>query len=436
MDLAHTSVISASLSGTILSVTLTGGAVVTYQVFGGTPGAVATSSDGSGGTDLYLTPVGSLWGESTFPLQPTAGSHLYGPSPIQFNSGIAAVGVGITPANFVRGGPDIVLDEISRIDPFLLPYENGVQAIPVSETNVSSFPNKFHLIEPVLNSTTGQIEQILFYETQDASGDPALNKVVINEGTGGANSPWTIGPSTQVVPTLPGLKIENLNSSFTNVSGVLSNYSVAWDQFDPVAQTDTIKFDLFNPNGSLITASPVQISSLSGIGSPNSLPAWQFRSAGGGSAYAAAVATNNANSVNTIQVQGYNSDGNINNTFHFTIQPDLSNYAPGATNQILDGVGTTSLQFAPNPTSGSDSRLHGMRRSPVKTAPKTKSSLRSSKVAASHCDRHSRFKMGRCKTFELSTFNYLGNNFEVLAYGDDTGTHVIEFDSNGHQHLH
>ena len=104
--------------------------------------------------------------------------------------------------------------------------------------------------------------------------------------------------------TLPGLKIENLGTSFTNAGGVLSNYSIAWHQFDPVAHTDQVFFDIFNPNGSLATASPVLINSVSGAASPSVLPAWQFRSAGGGSAYAAAVATNNAASVNDMSCTG------------------------------------------------------------------------------------------------------------------------------------
>ncbi len=362
IDLAGASVTGAALAGTTLTVTLTGGATETYHVIGGTPGAVATGSDGTPvGTNLFLTPVGSLWGTLTFPLQVTAGAHFYGPAGIQFNSGVGAVGIAITPADFLNNGPDIVLNSVLRIDPFLLPYENGIQAVPVSETTVSSFPDHFNLIEPVINSATGQVEQILTYETQDAGGNPSLSQIVISEGAGGANSPWTIGTPTQIVPTLTGLKIENLSSSFTNAGGVLSNYSVAWDQFDPVAHTDQVFFDIFNANGSLATASPVLINSVIGAATPAALPAWQFRSAGGGSAYAAVVATNNAASVNDIVVQGYNNDGTVNPGLHFTITPDLSAFFPGATNMILDEVGTTdihgvptsALTFTPNPTAGS-----------------------------------------------------------------------------------
>jgi hypothetical protein len=440
IDLANISVSSASLAGTILTVNLTGGAV-TYQVFGGTPGAIATSSDGAGGTDLFLMPVGSLWGESTFPLQPTTGSHLYGPSGIQFNSGIGAVGFGITPANYVNSGPDIVLDSILRIDPFLLPYATGVQAIPASETTVSSFPDKFNLIEPVLNST-GQVEQILIYETQDSSGNPALNQIAINEGTGGPNSLWTVGTPTQIVPTLIGLQIENLSSSFTTSSNVLSNYSVAWDQFDPVGHTENVYFEIFNPNGSLATGSPVSLSSVSGVASPGSLPAWLFRSAGGASAYASAVATNIASGVNTIQVQGYNSNGTTNG-FNFTIQPNLSAYAPGATNQILDeaggsnvhGVPTSALQFALNPTSGSGFSFawNETVTDSNGTHDQVEFALVTSVSGVWTVTSRSTFQVsdGELQNVRVGTYNYLGNNFEVLAYGDDTGTHVVEFDHLG-----
>jgi len=441
IDLANISVSSASLAGTTLTVNLTGGAV-TYQVFGGTPGAIATSSDGAGGTDLFLMPVGSLWGESTFPLQPTTGSHLYGPSGIQFNSGIGAVGFGITPANYVNSGPDIVLDSILRIDPFLLPYATGVQAIPASETTVSSFPDKFNLIEPVLNSITGQVEQILIYETQDSSGNPALNQIAINEGTGGPNSLWTVGTPTQIVPTLIGLQIENLSSSFTTSSNVLSNYSVAWDQFDPVGHTENVYFEIFNPNGSLATGSPVSLSSVSGVASPGSLPAWLFRSAGGASAYASAVATNIASGVNTIQVQGYNSNGTTNG-FNFTIQPNLSAYATGAANQILDeaggsnvhGVPTSALQFAPNPTSGSGFSFawNETVTDSNGTHDQVEFALVTSVSGVWTVTSRSTFQVsdGELQNVRVGTYNYLGNNFEVLAYGDDTGTHVVEFDHLG-----
>ena len=442
IDLAGASVTGAALAGTTLTVTLTGGGTETYTIIGGTPGAVQTASDGAGGTNLFLTPVGSLWGTLTFPLQVTEGAHFYGPAPIQFNSGIGAVGIAITPADFHNSGPDIVLNSVLRIDPFLLPYDNGFQAVPVSETTVSSFPDHFNIIEPVINSATGLVEQILTYETQDAGGNPSLKQIVISEGTGGANSPWTVGTPTQIVPTLPGLKIENLGSSFTNAGGVLSNYSIAWDQFDPVAHTDQVFFDIFNANGSLATASPVLINSVSGAASPAALPAWQFRSAGGGSAYAAAVATNNAASVNDIVVQGYNNDGTVNPALHFTITPDLSAFAPGATNMILDEVGSTdihgvptsALTFTPNPTAGSGYSIawnetvidsNGVR-DQVEFAIFRGGSVISQSTFQPPNNNNS-------QSIRLVTFNYLGQNFEVLAYGDGSETHIVEFDNLGNQ---
>ena len=35
--------------------------------------------DGHGGTDLVLTPIGSLWSEIKYPTQPTTGIYLNGP---------------------------------------------------------------------------------------------------------------------------------------------------------------------------------------------------------------------------------------------------------------------------------------------------------------------------------------------------------------------
>ncbi len=71
-----------------------------------------------------------------------------------------------------------------------------------------------------------------------------------------------------------------------------------------------------------------------------SAPVWQFRDAGALTSdavavpYALVMAGSGTNGTEDIVFQGYNDDGSTNTPVHFTIAPDLSAFAAGATNQI------------------------------------------------------------------------------------------------------
>src|SRR5437868_15435779 len=100
----------------------------------------------------------------------------------------------------------------------MLPFQQGLQPIPGTTTTIVDFPNRSHSISPLINSTTQQVEQIVFYQTQDASGNPTLNQIVLTEGSGGPNTPWTVGTPTQILGPLTGIQIEQVRSSNTTIT--------------------------------------------------------------------------------------------------------------------------------------------------------------------------------------------------------------------------
>ena len=173
LDLANTTGIT---SATIAGNTLTTNTGLTFTVIGARPGALAASnihSDGAGGIDLDLTPVGALWGTFAFPAQPTSGTHLYAPqvSSATFpgaNFNLLTTLYAQTTAGYTDSGPDAVTTSIFSLDPFLLPYRNGSQQIAPS-TTISNFPD--HQQQMLLvNLGAGQTEGLGFYITEDANG--------------------------------------------------------------------------------------------------------------------------------------------------------------------------------------------------------------------------------------------------------------------------
>src|SRR5262249_33236782 len=155
-------------------------------------------------------------------------------------------------------------------------------------------------------------------------------------------------------PSLTG-SVAHIYTSFTTGSdGFISNYGVAWDQLDEAAQTFRVNFQIFSPGGS--TGSPVElVASQSTVATATDAKAWHFRAAGTGSPYALMLAQHDAASgLDYISLQGYGTNG-LPTTLAFHIQPDLTAYAPGATNQINEEPGSTlhvgsplALQFSPN----------------------------------------------------------------------------------------
>ena len=449
LDIAGISVTSASVAGTTLTVNLTGGGQQSYQVIGAKQGAIAANnihSDGAGGTNLDLTPVGALWGTFAFPAQPTDGTHLYVPQVANAafgstNFNLLTTFFAQTTAGYTDSGPDTITSSIFSLDPFLLPYRNGSQQI--ATTTVKNFPD--HQQQTLLlNLGGGQFESLGFYITEDASGTAVINQVTITPGANGLNGPLTISASTPVITGLTGSDLfftPNADNDPTSnlFSGPNASYSLAWSQYNN--GTFTIDYENFNVDG---TSSTLGVKNLltTTVASPAQEPAWSFRGAGVATGnipiYGLALATHNqATNSDFIQFQSYDKSGNP--IFNFSVQPIL---LAGVTTQITQEPQSTdhtvlpvSLFFTPNVGAGSglsfawnDTLMSGGNT----VGDQVEFQIYHSGVLFAH--QEFQIPDGNAQNIRLFATNIPGTgNVELLAYGDDTGTHVVEFDSNGVQ---
>ena len=304
LDLANTSVASATVVGTTLTVNLTGGGTQTYEVvgqLGASSGSVSIpiSSDGSGGSNLELTPVGSLWGTFTDPSQPTSGVHFYGAN-VQTASGssngdLLGLLYGYTASDYTAAGPDTVTSNLATFDPFFLPYASSVQSpqlgqlIATNTIPAGDFPGDSRQLLLVSVSAT-QTEGIGLYVTESNTGTATLNQFTFTEGTTNLNAPLTINNSLPPLESgligsgfefFPGFTTNTTNGLFNNNTGTAgASYGVGWAQYNSTAQTLTADFQLFTPSGTPEFANPIQIFDDTGISSETAAPAWVFRQAG------------------------------------------------------------------------------------------------------------------------------------------------------------
>ncbi len=355
LDLVGIQAKSAVVSGSTLTVTETNNSTLTYTVAGALSGnAFTVAGDGHGGSDLTLEPIGYLWA-TTGAVINAPGQHLYAPhDSVNGNADAAIIIVGSTPsASYNPAGPDSVTESVALADPFFLPYDTGFQ--PIDNGPLVNIPALNKIIFPNLTSTT--TEGIGIYETEDASGDPVLNRAIINYPNGANGTPsYTSSVIEQLsLPgTMYGLDVSSTGSPMTS-------YSVAWDLYNATTQTFNIYLSIFNPstNNSNITGGYESIFTQTGVTNPNS-ESWSLRSAG-------ALKTDNLSVANLlvmpqanggvedIVAKGYMANGTVAPGVNFTIAPNLSNFAAGATNQIInpDIQGETALQYTPNAVSGS-----------------------------------------------------------------------------------
>jgi T5SS/PEP-CTERM-associated repeat protein len=396
------------------------------------------------------TPTAVLWSSSTYPSQATAGDHLYGPA-INSYSGVYNLYYGETPSNFNVNGPDAITQHLTSFDPFFLPYRAGNQV--VANYNVTAFPFTYSEILPVTlvgNTTARQFEPIGVYISQDQNGTPTIDRVI---GTAplAINPSFTIGTPTAIEALPAGTQVHFDVLSYVNTnatSGVMSSYEVVWDQYNPQAQTYQVYTQVFHADNS--TWSPVvSLVSETGVSSYTAAHAWFFRAASGYvSQYAMLSATHNsANNTDVLNFQGYFNNGTTSSE-NFQLAPDLSHYAPGATNAIVQNIvnpptrtGTLfSVLFAPDATGAAggysaawdetvtDSNgLHNQVEFAMFNANST--------GVTGSLIKQATFQVadGLPQQIRVGTFSYLGQSYEVLAYGDTISSHIVEYDSNGNQ---
>jgi hypothetical protein len=434
IDLANTQVQSAAINGGLLTIKTTGNQTLSYNIFGSLAGNdVVVRSDGAGGSDLALSPIGSLWGAFSYPLAGAPGVHIGNPL-VSVNGNLLAYFDGVTPTGWTPGGPNTVANYESSLDSFFLPEPIGSVLTPIviAGPNTVSSPNSRYMILPLVNNVP---ENLLFTITQDQSGNNIITKTSFNADVVGVPQLQ----SSQIESGLVG-KNYSVGSSFRNdATGNLANYDVAWDQYDSTAHTYSVSFQIFNADGTASSAvvTPINLAGVADAGSLslNATPAWQFRSGGG--SYELAEAQNDpVTNVDFIQFQNYSLAGVAGATF--AIQSDLTHYAAGATNSInqQDGifpnlVGGSALRFAQfSAATGSE---YGV------AWTETVSDINGTHNQVEFAlDKPGTGIVSR-STFQVSGPQQVGlivnavTDQALLIYGDNSATHLIGYDANGNQ---
>jgi hypothetical protein len=454
IDLANTLVSTATLAGSTLTVVTKSNQTLTFTVSGALAGnSFQIKSDGVGGTNLVLSPIQvSSWGSFEFPAAPTTGVHLLRAG-INFNltNDLVTLSYNTTtnydPVNDPTG-PYPVTGSVLPLDPFFLASQPATTIDSVSV----NLPEPTHVLLPNISTPNGvRAEGIDFYEDQDNSGNNIIDQAVITGGGGGAlNVATTIGledAGTSTIYSIDGSGRQDSNTT----PPTLTTYGLGWDQYDAGSQSYSLRFQIFNADGtassSVITPVITSSNATSVTVAATSLPAWHFR--GGSGAYELAVpessttASANLNltgqAYQQLQFQTYNLDGS-KGASSFVIRPNLNGYAAGASNQIiqdntglspfprntdqldffqLSGANNNAYVVAWNETVTDSSGTHDQVEFVVRTGSAGVVYRQTFKIAS-----------GNAQKVSVDSFadpNVPGQENIVLAYGDGTATHLNEF---------
>jgi hypothetical protein len=384
-----------------------------------------------------------LWSALTFPSQPVAGVHLFNPA-IQVNPFFEFVALGYaSTANFDPtnpSGPYQITGNIAAFDPFFLPEFDP----KVIETLNVALPSRVALITPTISTGNPQQpvdgEGITFFVTQDANGHNVINRSII--GGDGSDNVKISAPA--IIADAGSDTIFNLRSAPQGIPALMT-YDVAWDQFNATAHTFSINFRIFNANNTT-ASSVVTPVSLTGVSSITSAPSWAFGGGGAGSSYLFAVGTadstiipllNLSGAHDKIHFQGYDTGGN-QNSLTFDIQPDLSHYASGATNHITQELVPTQgaftgsqLQFVPF---GQGYAVAWNETVTVGNVTLDQVEFAAVQPAINYL-KQTPFPIadGNAQNVRVGMFNFAGQLYAVMVYGDNTETHIEEFDASGNE---
>ena len=402
----------------------------------------------------------NLWGDMKVP-DVVPGRHIFTPN-VQFNSigGFLAIGyaaaLNYDPVNDPQG-PYARSHFAALTDPFLLPDQPTSLLL---ESNTVTLPARFFTITPNLNGTAPEalIASVSQTNTTNGSGTDVIHRTLVTENSDGTLHMSGLGQVGSVLTT--GATIFNLNESYrtsdNTPSGTLQSYDVAWDQYNSTAHTYQVYFQTFAADNSAAAATPVLTSiNLSSLANANALPAWQFRSGGGAYVFAAAqseteseLSSLNISATNphdAIHFQGYNTDGTTNSV-SFAIEPDLHAYSisnGGATNQIVQQV-IPSLGPSPGQT------LQQLQFVQVSSNNGSTYAIAWNEIVTDSAGTHDQvefaaFKPGGTGIISRAQFQFAGGDVQnvhlaeftdpansskddvVLAYGDNAGTHIVEY---------
>ena len=421
--------------------------------FTGSDNLTMVSKDGSGPTspsstvainvDPTLDP--HLWASVNFPSQATPGIHLFNPG-LAVNTANALVGLeyasssNYDPAN--PTAPQQETEQIAAFDPFFLPQ---TIANPVIETATVIPPSRSQFMFPSIQvGTKIDAEAIVDFVNQDASGNEVINQSVISGGNN--NNTLNITPPSVVENAGQGVTIYNLHSTFQQTNAVLSGYALAWDQFNSAAKTFSINFQTFNADGSQLSSLITPLS-LSNVATITAAPAWVFGNgmtvSNTGSYLLGVAASDSTTSASlnlsgphqALDFQGYSLSG-APSSVSFVIEPDLHLYAPGATNQIVQELVPTLASFPGGPSNPLTYQVVGSNyavawNETVTDAYGTHDQVEFVLDNGSSVISRTTFQIAdaTAQNVRLGTVNLGGQLFEVLVYGDNTATHIVEFNA-------
>jgi hypothetical protein len=412
--------------------------------------------------------VEDVWGEYNYPAQPTPNVHLFNPT-VQVNTakGILAVSY-LSTIDFNANnpaGPYNTVETVLPLDPFFLASTSG--KFDIATFTQATEPQRSAVILPNILTANGiNAEGLAFLSDTTSLSNGAIDRILIT----GSNTGPVVTPDPGPLEVIGSDTIFNIKASFrqgdapnnftnpspTPATPYLNNYSLAWDQYDASAHTFKVKFQIFDSSGNPTSgSSPVDALSLSSIASSTALPAWGFQGQGG--LYVAAFATPDSSTPagfnltgvhDAIQFQGYFTDGTANvstnpefdstKTTSFLIQPNLSAYAVGATNHITQQIVPTLVSFAGGAASmlafGQYSAAFSNRYAIAWNEAVTDSSGNFLGDQVEFVVTGSGLTSPR-RTFQIADGNpqnvrvvMINNNADaVLAYGDNTATHIVEY---------
>jgi len=449
------------------TVTTAGSRTIDWTVTDGST-SNGTSATATSTVDLASGP---LWGIVVRPSNPISGTHLYGlfaQSPNGSTDGelVAAI-YSATTADYSNAGPDSETSYLLTMDPFLLPYASSItangatgQEVPDSTTTIQAGDFSDNSRQLLLASTSAtNTLAIGFFVTENASGTATINQFYFNEPTTGLNSAVTLSTPVAIETGLTGADLQYFTSFENNSSGIFTGtgngaaYSLAWATYSN--DTYTVDFQIFNTNA--VTASspdsdtisgttPIQILSDTGVTSFTAAPAWFFRGAGAvtlsgtKTAIFAAASAEPVSGSDVIKFQAYEENGSDTAAGlpSFTITPNLSAYGSGATDQItVEPLSIThtysaeALQFVPNV--GSSDNYAFAWNDTITAGGNTFDQVEFAIYTASGTmvtQQTFQIPDGNQQSVALDTATIDGTNVVVLAYGDDTGTNVVEFNAN------
>jgi hypothetical protein len=431
--------------------------------FTGTDRLAFTANDGGVSSNpesltINVAPLPDYWGSVDFPAI-VEGEHLFGVNPQNDSSANMVVLAYNSSTDYATGATSFTYTpNVESLDPFFLPGQHAPQVASSSFTVQA--PGRYNLIVPNIDysasnspdGVAGTLPIGIYIFKGDVDGTNGIWQVIATpdaNGDGGV----TFGDPTEIATS--DETIFNLKESQHSSSGIATSYSIVWDQFSGSnATTGSYGLDiqLVGINGSATSPAnvftPTTILQLpiaaSGV-SEADLPAWDFKPAAG--SYVLALAQSSGGTYNVIHFQGYSASAGTVTTdaVSFTVHPNLNAYAPGATNEIVQPIVATlspypgqvaeALQFAQSPDNGNDyfvvwnetvTDINGSH-DQVEFAV-----LNPTGPTTYTTELQSTFQIadGQPQNVRVGEFLDPTNHSQddvVVAYGDDTGTHILEY---------